>query len=97
MLRHIVMVAFKADASEEQRAAMRAAVEALPDAIPEIRSLVAGANVGSGPSHFDYVTTMDFDDMSAFRRYIDSPAHQAYVQDHARLVTDKLATIQHTW
>ena len=95
MLRHIVMITFKPDVTDAQKDAYRSAVMGFADNIPEIRSLVCGDNVGSGPNHHDFAIVADFDDMAAFRKYIDGPVHQGYVQDHARKVVEKLAAIQH--
>jgi quinol monooxygenase YgiN len=94
MLRHIVLVTFKPEATAEQRAAVRSAVESFSVQVPEVRSLVCGENVGSGPNHHDFAMVADFDDLAAFRRYIASPAHQAYVQGPAKAVA-KIAAIQH--
>jgi quinol monooxygenase YgiN len=96
MLRHIVLQRFKPEASAEERVALRAAIEGLRAAVPEIRSLVCGENVGSGPNHHDFAVVVDFDDMAAFRRYIDSAAHRAFVAGPAKIV-EKLAAIQHEW
>ena len=96
MLRHIVLLTFKPEASLEQRKAVRSAVEGFSKLIPEVRSLVCGENVGSGPNHHDFALVADFDDLAAFRRYIASPAHQAYVEGPAKAVA-KLAAIQHEW
>ena len=96
MLRHIVLVNFKAEATAEERAGMRAVIEAFKTQIPELRSLTCGENIGKGPNHHDLAIVADFDDWAAFRRYIESPAHQAYVAGPAKLV-DKLAAIQHEW
>ena len=96
MLRHIVLHRYKPEATDEQRLALRAAIEAMPAGMPEIRGLVCGANVGKGPNHHDFAIVTDFDDMAAFRRYIDSPAHKDYVARHAGIV-EKLAAIQHEW
>lgn len=95
MLRHIVMVTFKPETTEDQKDAYRTTVRGFADAMPEIRSLVCGDNVGSGPNHHDFAIVADFDDMAAFRRYIDGPVHQLYVEEHARKVVAKLAAIQH--
>ena len=96
MLRHIVMLTFKPEASVKERAAVRAAVEGFAEQIPEVRSLVCGENVGSGPNHHDFAMAVDFDDLAAFRRYTASPVHQAYIQGPAKAVA-KLAAIQHEW
>jgi quinol monooxygenase YgiN len=96
MLRHIVLATFKPEASPEERAAVRAAVEKFPEQVPELRGLVCGANVGKGPNHHDFAVVADFEDYAAFRRYIESPAHRAYVAGPAKAIA-KLAAIQHEW
>ena len=96
MLRHIVLQKIKPEATAEERIALRAAIQRLHAEVPEIRSLVCGENVGSGPNHHDFALVADFDDMAAFRRYIASAAHQAFVAGPARIV-EKLAVIQHEW
>ncbi|MEO0862647.1 MAG: Dabb family protein [Pseudomonadota bacterium] len=95
MLRHIVLVSFKPEASEAQLAAWRDAVTNLCETSEEVLSFTLGTNVGSGPNHHDAALVADFDDINAFRRYVSSDGHQAYVEDHAKHVTAKLAAIQH--
>lgn len=95
MLRHIVLIKFKPDVTEDQRAAYRAAVQRFPEEIPEVLSLQCGDNVGSGPNHHDFAVVADFEDMAAFRRYIDGPHHKAYVEQHARKMVASLSAIQH--
>jgi stress responsive alpha/beta barrel protein len=96
MLRHIVMVTFKADATDAERAAVRTAVEGFADKCPDVRSLVCGDNVGSGPNHHDFAMVADFDDMAAFRRYTQCQAHKDYVAGPARAI-ERLSAIQHDW
>ncbi len=95
MLRHIVLVSFKPEATESQLAAWRDAVENLCETSSDVLSFSLGTNVGSGPNHHDAALVADFGDMEAFRRYVSSDSHKAYVEDHARHVTAKLAAIQH--
>lgn len=95
MLRHIVLVSFKTDATEAQLAAWRGAVTSLCETNAEVLSFTLGSNLGSGPNHHDAALVADFEDMDAFRRYVSSDAHKAYVEDHAKHVTAKLAAIQH--
>jgi hypothetical protein len=94
VLRHIVLVTFKPEATPDQRAALRAAIEAMPSLVPEVKGCVCGDNVGKGPNHHDFATVMDFDDEPAFRRYIANDAHKAYVAGPAAAVA-KLAVVQH--
>ncbi len=94
MIRHIVLLTFKPEATAEDRQAVRDAVEAFAQDIPDIRALTCGENIGSGPNHHDFAVVADFDDLAAFRRYIDSDAHRDYVAGPAQAVA-KLAAIQH--
>jgi quinol monooxygenase YgiN len=95
MLRHIVLVTFRPEATPDQIAAWRDAVTRMCQTHPEVLSFTLGSNIGSGPNHHDSALVADFPDLAAFRRYVTSPAHQAYVEDHARHVVGKLAAIQH--
>ena len=95
MLRHIVLVSFKSEASEAQLTAWRAAATNLCETSEEVLSFTLGTNVGSGPNHHDAALVADFEDMDAFRRYVSSDIHKVYVEDHAKHVTAKLAAIQH--
>jgi len=95
MLRHIVLVSFKPEASDDQIAAWHEAVTALCETSADVLSFSLGHNIGSGPNHQDAALVADFADMDAFRRYVGSDTHKAYVEDHARHVTARLAAIQH--
>ncbi|MCU4653081.1 Dabb family protein [Roseibacterium sp. SDUM158016] len=95
MLRHIVLVSFKPKASAEQIVAWSDAVTDMCASSSEVLSFSLGKNVGSGPNHHDAALVADFEDIDAFRRYIAGEKHKAYVENHARHVTAKLAAIQH--
>ncbi|MBT8413800.1 MAG: Dabb family protein [Boseongicola sp.] len=95
MLRHIVLSTFKPDATEDQLDAWRTAVREMCEASEDVVSFTLGTNVGSGPNHHDSALVVDFRDLESFRAYIASPAHKAYVENHAKQVVDKLAAVQH--
>ena len=94
MLRHIVLLRFREDATAAERAALDTARDRMIAESAEVRQAVAGANVGSGPNHYDVAITLDFDDMAAFRGYVEGPAHAAYVAA-ARPLIAEIAAIQH--
>lgn len=96
MFRHIVIVKWKAEATEAERQAMRDAVEQLPSQVPEIIAACVGLDVGRGVNNYDMAIVFDFEDRDAFKRYIASAAHQAYVQGPAKAVA-QLAVVQHNW
>lgn len=95
MIRHIVLVRPKAEASEDDIAEWKAAASAMCATSPEVLSHSFGDNIGTGPNHYDTALVADFADWEAFRAYIASDAHQAYVRDHASKVVGTLAAIQH--
>ena len=95
MLRHIVLVSFKPEASADQIAAWRDAATDMCESSEEVLWFSLGKNIGSGPNHYDAALVADFEDINAFRRYVGGEKHKAYVEDHARHVIAKLAAIQH--
>ncbi|MCG6932711.1 MAG: Dabb family protein [Gallionella sp.] len=96
MFRHIVLVKWKPEATDAERQALRDAIEQLPTQVPEIIAARVGLDVGRGPNNYDMATVFDFEDIAAFKRYIASAAHQAYVQGPAKAVA-QLAVVQHIW
>ncbi|QMU59170.1 MAG: hypothetical protein GKR98_13820 [Boseongicola sp.] len=95
MLRHIVLISFKAEATAAQRDAWRVAVTDMCETSSEVLSFTLGDNIGRGPNHQDSALVADFRDVAAFRRYIASAAHLEYVENHARHVVETIAAIQH--
>ena len=95
MLRHIVLINFNPDATDDQITAWRAAATAMCESCADITAFNFGKNCGTGPNNYDSALAADFTDWAAFRQYIDSPAHQDYVRDHASKVVGSLAAIQH--
>jgi len=96
MFRHIVLLRFKPEATDAERLAVREAVEKLPSQVPEIVAGRCGSDVGRGPNNYDIGLVFDFEDRDAFKRYIASAPHQAYVQGPAKSVA-QLAVLQHTF
>ena len=96
MLRHIVLIHFKPEASAAEREAVHLALLAFEGQVPELRGLVVGTNVGSAPNAADLAISADFDDLPAFRRYLASPQHRAYVEGPAKAV-GRITAIQHEW
>jgi hypothetical protein len=98
MFRHIVLVRWLPEATEEQRQAARDAMGSLASLVPGVRAARCGVNVGSGPNHYDFAAVFDFDDRAAFRAYIDHDAHQAYAKGPVRAAAvASIAVLQHEW
>lgn len=95
MLRHVVLLRWQPEVDEAARRAVCDALAAMPAAVPEIRDLRWGPNVGTSPNAFDLAVVMDFDDREAFARYLASAAHRAYVEGPGRAAVGAIAAVQH--
>jgi hypothetical protein len=94
VIRHVVCLTWKVDATDADIAAVRAAVAELPGQIPEIRNYTFGSDLGivDGNAHFAIVA--DFDDVDAWHRYQRHPAHQAVLADRIRPILAARAAVQ---
>ena len=95
--RHVVMFRWAphVDAAHVER--VREASEALAAAIPQVRQMVHGSDVGVAEGNFDYVVVVDFDTVTDWRAYRDHPMHvllfEELIKGH---VTDR-AAVQLAW
>jgi len=95
VLRHVVLMKFVPEATAEQRRAVEDGLADLPAQIPELRSYVIGTDVGASAGNFDFAVVADVDDVDAFRRYIDHPAHMAVVVERIRPIVADRAAVQY--
>lgn len=77
MLRHIVFLKFKDDASEEKIRALVDANKAMPGQIPEVVSAESGTNLGISQGSFDYGVVVDFASEADYQTYLAHPVHMA--------------------
>lgn len=94
MLRHIVLMRLEADTEEvrlARSARLSAALAALPDLIPEVRSLTVNANVLSRPGNWDLALTVDVDDAAGLDVYREHPEHRKVLALIEEVVADRSA------
>ncbi len=79
MIRHCVLLRFKESVDDSLINELMQAFEKLPDTIPGVRGVVAGANVSpeGEDQGFRHGFVMDFDDAAARDAYLAHPAHRA--------------------
>ncbi|RFB78337.1 Dabb family protein [Methylovirgula sp. 4M-Z18] len=79
MIRHIVLIRFRADVSDRAIAAIFAELAALRGVIPGFRHLVAGKSESPEEIERGYMHgfVADFDDWEALKRYADDERHKA--------------------
>jgi hypothetical protein len=81
ILRHVVLFAFRDDATEDQRAAVVSGFGALPADIPGIRAYEWGTNVSPENLNagFSHCFLLDFDSTQDRDAYLVHPAHARFV------------------
>lgn len=97
MFRHVVMVCFTPEATDEQKEALREGLATMPEQIPEVRAYRFGHDAGLTPDNYDFVVVADFEDSDGFLTYRDHPAHQKLVADLLRPIVARRAAVQHEW
>ncbi|GAB3430250.1 Dabb family protein [Actinophytocola sediminis] len=92
MLRHIVVLRWIPAATEEQKSTAARGFHTLPGAIPQIRALRCGADLGLAAGNHDFAAVLDFDTVEDWRAYQDSPAHREFIaRDIKPILADRTA------
>ncbi len=97
MFRHVVMVKFTPEATDEQKQALREGLATMPEQIPEVRAYRFGDDAGVSADNYDFVVVADFEGQDGFLTYWDHPAHQKLVADLLRPIVAARAAVQHEW
>lgn len=92
MIRHVAVFRFVPEFTSDQREHWMALVRALPDRIPELRSMSVGTDVLRGPASYEIAIVADFDDLDGLEAYTRHPAHAEVLRISAP-VKASLATV----
>jgi hypothetical protein len=76
-VRHVVVFRWAPGTTEDQIAAVEAALAELPAQIPELRDYRFGRDLGLSDNTWDFAVVADCDDVEGFHAYRDHPAHRA--------------------
>jgi hypothetical protein len=95
MFRHVVMFRWSDGVDEAHVAAVARRLDALPAAIPELRSYRHGADAGVNEGNFDYVVVADFDAPDDYITYRDHPVHTAVIAEMIAGRVDDRAAVQY--
>jgi hypothetical protein len=92
VIRHVAVFRFAPEFTSEQREHWMSLLRALPEQIPELRSMSVGADVLGGPASHELAIVADFDDLQALDAYTRHPAHAEVLRISASVKTS-LATV----
>lgn len=94
MIRHVLLLRWKPEATTAQREAALQGFHRLGDHVPRIRALTARMDAGLAEGNADLLVTMDFDDADAWRAYQEHPEHRALIEKVLRPILAGRTAIQ---
>lgn len=92
MIRHVAVFRFVPEFTADQREHWMSLLRALPEQIPQLRSMSVGADVLAGPASHELAIVADFDDLDGLDAYTRHPAHAEVLRISAP-VKASLATV----
>lgn len=94
VLRHVNLLTWKAGTEQAVVDALSEHLSGYAAAIPEIRGLSFGPDLGLGEHNADYAIIVDFDDEEAFSRYLAHPAHGRMVGEFLKPILESRSAVQ---
>ncbi|WP_354246831.1 Dabb family protein [Agromyces sp. PvR057] len=92
MIRHVAVFRFAPEFAPAERERWMSLLRALPERIPELRSMSVGTDVLGGPASHELAIVADFDDLAGLEAYTRHPAHAEVLRISAP-VKVSLATV----
>jgi hypothetical protein len=94
MLRHCALLAWKQEATPEQKAEVAARIATLPALVPTIRAFVSGPDAGVIDGNYDFAVIADFDDVAGYLAYRNHPRHVEIVDTCIAPIRARGAAVQ---
>jgi hypothetical protein len=91
MLKHVVLMKFKADVVEKDISDLERGLGTLPEKIPEILGYEFGRDVVGSERSYDFALLSSFADLEALKRYQVQPDHQIVLKQVLRMCDSILA------
>jgi antibiotic biosynthesis monooxygenase (ABM) superfamily enzyme len=79
MIKHLVLMKFKTDISEEKFSQLEKMLSAIPSQISEVKGYHFGLDVVRSQRSYDFGLAADFDDLQSLECYQNHPKHQKVV------------------
>jgi Stress responsive A/B Barrel Domain len=95
LIRHIVLLAWKQEATAAQKAETAAQIASLPTLVPVIRAFASGADAGIIENNYDFAVTADFDDAAGYLAYREDPRHREIAAKYIAPIRAASAAIQY--
>ena len=76
MIRHVSLITFAPEATDEQVASIEAALSGLPARLPGLRTYTFGRDAGINEGQASFAVVADFDTVADYVEYRDDPEHR---------------------
>jgi hypothetical protein len=94
-VRHVVLLRFTPDATEEQLAHFRAGLDALPTNVGNTGAYRHGNDLDLNQGTFDYAIVADFADLADYEQYRDHPWHRQMIDERMKPILAERAAVQY--
>lgn len=81
VFRHVVLLTFTPETTDEEIAAIAEALRSLPPLIPELKNYVVGVDAGVSDGNAGIAVVADCDDQAGWETYRDHPEHQRIIAE----------------
>ncbi len=95
MFRHVVLINWTPEATEEQKERVAVELSRLPALIPSLRAYHVGRNAGITPGAYDFGLVADCDDLDGYLAYRDNPEHRAIIDTFITPIVAQRASTQY--
>lgn len=95
MIQHIVMFSFRADATPQARTELLAEYPGFPKRFPAMRNFTIGPNISERDKTFEYAFTVQFDNETDLKSYLNSEEHERHVVERFRPLIERRAIVSY--
>jgi Stress responsive A/B Barrel Domain len=95
MIRHVVLIAWTPEATDEQKQKVAAELNALPPLMSGLRSFHSGPDVAIVEGNLDFAIVADFDDADSYLAYRHHPAHRAVITETINPIVRERVSVQY--
>jgi hypothetical protein len=95
MFRHVSLLMFTPQTTQEQQQELGRQLRTLPGAIEEIRDYHVGPDAGLNPGNYQFAIVADFASVDDYLVYRDHPVHQELIEKYVQPIVASRAAVQH--
>ena len=96
MIRHIAMMRWNEDTTDEQIDEVKAALATMPELIPQIKAYAFGSDLELSEGTEDFAVVADFASVEDYKTYANDQRHKDIITAHVLPIVDQTFRVQFT-